>query len=301
MSARKAQSNKDMNSLKVINLGAPTAASNDAARQVEVEAAQAYAVSRANHTGSQLAATVSDFNTQVRTNRLDQLTAPTGSVGMGSQQIINVLDPLTAQSAATRNYVDTALAALATGQTLKGAVRAVAATNVSITTAPASIDGVTATAGDVFLLAGQTTGSQNGPYTWAATSSAMTRVTNWDVAGEAVVGSYWIVREGSQADKFALLTNDTFTLGTDTAAFTYVGMATVIAAPVEQDCGNGALTSFAVTHGFGTRAVNIHVWRNASPYDEVDVAVERTDVNTVTLKPDVVWATNEFHVAVGKM
>jgi hypothetical protein len=34
-------------------------------------------LARANHTGTQLAATVSDFDTQVRTSRLDQMAAPT--------------------------------------------------------------------------------------------------------------------------------------------------------------------------------------------------------------------------------
>ena len=35
---------------------------------------------RANHTGTQTAATISDFDTQVRTSRLDQLAAPTAAV-----------------------------------------------------------------------------------------------------------------------------------------------------------------------------------------------------------------------------
>lgn len=301
MTARKSSSNKDMAGLKIINLGAPTAASTDAARQSDVDTAKAYAISRANHTGSQLAATISDFDVQARTNRIDQFAAPTGSVGMGSQQLINLLDPTSAQAAATRNYVDVALAAVATGQTLKGTVRAVSTVNVNIASAPATIDGITPTNGDVFLLAGQTTGAQNGPYVWTAAAAVMNRATNWDVTAEAVVGSYWIVREGSNADKFALLTNDTFTLATTTAAFTYVGMATAPNVPVEQDCGNGALTSFAITHNFGTRAVHVLVYRVASPYDEVDVAVELTDLNTITLKPDAVWATNEFHAVVGKM
>ena len=42
---------------------------------------------RANHTGTQAASTISDFDTQVRTNRLDQMTTPTTSVAMGSQKI----------------------------------------------------------------------------------------------------------------------------------------------------------------------------------------------------------------------
>ncbi len=300
MTARKQASNVDMNGLKISNLGVPTALSTDAARQVDLEAVEAFSISRTNHTGSQLAATISDFNTQVRTNRLDQLTAPTAPVGLNSQKLTSVLDPSAAQDAATKNYVDTQFAALTSGQTLKGTVRAVATTNVDITTAPATIDGRTAAAGDVFLLAGQTTGTQNGPYTWAGTSTPMTRVTNWDTTTEAVVGSYWIAREGSQADKFVLLTNDTFTLGSTVAAFTYIAMVTLPTA-VEQDCGNGSATSFAITHSLGTRAVNVVIWRNASPYDEVDCYIEHTDVNTVTLKPDSVWASNEFHAAVSKL
>jgi len=300
VTARKQASNIDMNGLKISNLAVPTALSNDAARKVDVEAVQAYAISRVNHTGTQTASTISDFDTQVRTSRLDQLTAPTGSVGLNSQKLASVLDPTSAQDAATKNYVDTQFASLTSGQTLKGTVRAVSLTNVDITTAPATIDGRTAVAGDVFLLAGQTTGTQNGPYTWAATSTPMTRATNWDSSGEAVVGSYWIAREGSQADKFVLLTNDTFTLGSTVAAFTYIAMVTLPVA-VEQDCGNGAATSFAITHSFGTRAVNTVIWRNASPYDEVDCYIEHTDLNTVTLKPDSVWASNEFHAVVSKL
>lgn len=301
MTARKASSNKDMAGLKVINLGTPTAASNDAARQVDVDAAKAFAISRANHTGTQIAATISDFDTQVRTNRLDQLSAPTGSVGYASQKIINVLDPTAAQDVSTKNYVDTQLAAVATGQTLKGTVRAVSLSPISITTAPATIDGITPIAGDVFILAAQATGSENGPRVWTAAGAAMNRPGNWDQAAEAVVGSYWIVREGTHADKFALMTNDAFTLDTTAAAFTWVGMAPAFNVAVQQDCGNGALTSFPIVHGFNTRAVSVTVYRVASPYDEVEVYSERTDLNTVTIKPDAVWSTNEFHAVVSKL
>jgi hypothetical protein len=42
---------------------------------------------RSNHTGTQTASTISDFDTQVRTNRLDQMAAPTGSVPLNAQKI----------------------------------------------------------------------------------------------------------------------------------------------------------------------------------------------------------------------
>jgi hypothetical protein len=67
---------------------------------------------RANHTGTQLAATVSDFDTQVRTSRLDQMAAPTGSVSANSQKITNLATPTVNTDASTKLYVDTAVANL---------------------------------------------------------------------------------------------------------------------------------------------------------------------------------------------
>ena len=42
---------------------------------------------RANHTGTQTASTVSDFDTQVRTSKLNQMAAPTSAVAMNAQKI----------------------------------------------------------------------------------------------------------------------------------------------------------------------------------------------------------------------
>jgi hypothetical protein len=52
------------------------------------------------------ASKITDFNTTVRTNRLDQMAAPTGSVGMGSQLVTSVATPVNASDAATKGYVD---------------------------------------------------------------------------------------------------------------------------------------------------------------------------------------------------
>lgn len=62
---------------------------------------------RGNHTGTQLANTISNFDTQVRTSRLDQMAAPTASVSMGTQKIISVVDPTLPQDASTKAYTDT--------------------------------------------------------------------------------------------------------------------------------------------------------------------------------------------------
>ena len=72
-------------------------------------------LARANHTGTQLAATVSDFDTQVRTSRLDQMAAPTGSVSVNSQKITSLATPTLDTDASTKLYVDTSISNLIAG------------------------------------------------------------------------------------------------------------------------------------------------------------------------------------------
>lgn len=301
MTARKLASHLDANGKKIMNLPVPANGSSEPARKLDLEAVQAAAISRANHTGTQLAVTISDFAAAVRLNRLDQMAAPTTPLGMGSQRITGVADPVAAQDVATKKYTDDAITGLASGQVLKGSVRAVATTNIAIASPGTTIDGLTPTAGQIFYLDGQTTGTEKGPWTWNGAATPMTRPANWDTGAEAQVGSYWIVTSGTKADTLALLTNDTFVLGTDTPAIKIIDVAAASAPPFEQDMGDGTATSFLITHNLNTRAVAIHVYRNASPYDEIDVAVERTSVNSVTVAPDEVWSTNQFHAVVAKL
>jgi len=300
MTARKTASQLDLNSKKIINLGTPSSP-NDGARKADVDAAQAAAVSRANHTGSQTASTISDFNTAVRTNRLDQMTAPTASVAFGSQKITGLADPTTAQEAATKAYVDSAVTGLASGLQFKGTAKVAVSSNITVANPGTAVfDGVTLVNGDIALLYGQTTGSQNGPYIFNGSGVGMTRAANWDAAGEAQVGSFWIVTQGTKADNFAIATNDTFTLGTDQLALQFVGVAPAATLPFETDLGDGSATSFNCDHNFGTKAVIVTVFRNASPYDEVDVYVARPTVNRVTIEPDEAWTSSQYHVVISK-
>jgi hypothetical protein len=60
-------------------------------------------------------AKISDFDTQVRTSRLDQMAAPTASVSANSQKITNLADPSGANDAANKGYVDSAVTSLVNG------------------------------------------------------------------------------------------------------------------------------------------------------------------------------------------
>jgi hypothetical protein len=64
-------------------------------------------LARSNHTGTQAASTISDFDTQVRTSRLDQMAAPTAGVALNAQKITGLADPTNAQDAVTLNYITT--------------------------------------------------------------------------------------------------------------------------------------------------------------------------------------------------
>ena len=78
-------------------------------------------LARANHTGTQVHTTISDFDTGVQANRLDQMTAPNAAVALGSQKITGLANGVASTDAATKGQLDTAVAS---DITLKGAYNA---------------------------------------------------------------------------------------------------------------------------------------------------------------------------------
>jgi len=61
---------------------------------------------RANHLGSQLAATISDFDAQVRTSRLDQLATPATSLDLGDHKIVNLTPGVNGTDAINKAQLD---------------------------------------------------------------------------------------------------------------------------------------------------------------------------------------------------
>ena len=52
----------------------------------------------------------------------------------------------------------------------------------------------------------------------------------------------------------------------------------------EDISGNSFTTAFTITHNLGSRDVQIQVYDAASPYDTVEVDVERTNTTTATVR-----------------
>lgn len=152
-------------------------------------------LARANHTGIQLAATISDFDTQVRASRLDQMALPTANLDVNNQRLVNVANPVAATDAVNKTYVDNARA----GISVKDPVRVAATGNVNLATPGASMDGVAMAPGDRFLATAQTTGTENGIYEWTGAASAAIRAYDADTAGDVVDGTVVAVAEGATA------------------------------------------------------------------------------------------------------
>lgn len=75
------------------------------------------------------AAKISDFDTQVRLNRLDQLAAPSGSVSLNSQRITNLAAPALPGDAVNKQYADS----IAQSINIHGAVQYATTSGVSYT------------------------------------------------------------------------------------------------------------------------------------------------------------------------
>jgi hypothetical protein len=151
---------------------------------------------------------------------LSDLSSPTASFSMGSQLLTSVLDPVSAQDAATKNYVDN----VAQGLDTKASVLAASTGNVTLSGAQ-TIDNISSGNGQRILIKNQTAPAENGIYVSNSTG-AWTRSTDantWD----KLVSAYVFVETGTtQADTGWVCTIDAGgTLGTTAVTWTQFSSA----------------------------------------------------------------------------
>lgn len=288
-------------------------------------------LARANHTGTQTAATISDFNTAVRTNRLDQMAAPTAAVSMNSQKITNLATPTAGTDAATKQYVDDTVASIS----WKNEVRVATTANGALASAFANgqtVDGQVLATGDRILIKDQTTQTENGIYTVNA-SGAPTRATDADSDGD-FKGAAVFVASGTTngGTRWVSNTTGTITLGATNLTFvqfgggsTYtagngltlsgsdfnVGAGTGISVAADSvgidtavvvrkysaTFGDGSASSYTITHNLNTQDVTVSV-RQVSDNTFVDCEIQANGVNTVVLTFAASVASNALRVVV---
>lgn len=293
----------------------------------------AYHLARANHTGTQTASTISDFNTAVRTNSLDQMTVPAADLNINSHKLTNVTDPTAAQDAATKAYVDSVGTGLDAKASVRVATTAALATNTrsgniltaSANGALASIDGVSLSVNDRILVKNEATGANNGIYTITSLGAggspwSMTRATDADVSAEVTPGMYVFVEEGTtNADTgWVLNTNQTITLNTTALTFVQFSGAgtytagtglTLVGGQFSIDTasgygskkysasfGDGSSTAITITHNLGTKDLIWNFYDNSSPYAAFITDIEFTTTNTVTVRFATAPTTNQYRI-----
>ena len=208
---------------------------------------------------------ISDFDTGVRTNRLDQMTAPSAAVNLNSQKITNLADPTADADAANKGYVD----GVAQGLDVKDSVVATTTANGTLSTAFAngqSIDGVTLQTGDRILIKNQTTASQNGIYNVNA-SGAPSRTTDM-ATGSNAAGAFVFVEQGTvNAENGFTCTSDTGSavVGTNNLTFAqFSGAGQIIAGNGIAKSGNELSADLKANGGLVIESAKIAVKLDAS-------------------------------------
>jgi len=164
------------------------------------------------------------------TTTLDAVTAPAADVNLNSKKITNLLDPASAQDAATKAYVD----ATAQGLDAKQSVACVATSTIGGGSGPAAglptIDGYTVVNGDRVLLTAQTNPAFNG--IWIANSSvSWSRASDMDSFAEFPSAYTWVEQGTTYGDTGWVCTNNPGgTLNSTNVTWTQFSSATQIAA-----------------------------------------------------------------------
>ena len=208
---------------------------------------------------------ISDFDTGVRTNRLDQMAAPTSAVSLNSQKITGLADPTADADAANKGYVD----GVAQGLDVKDSVVATTTANGTLSTAFAngqSIDGVTLQTGDRILIKNQSTASQNGIYNVNA-SGAPSRATDM-ATGANAAGAFVFVEQGTtNAENGFVCTSDTGSavVGSNNLTFAqFSGAGQIIAGDGLDKSGNELSVDLKANGGLVIESTELAVKLDAS-------------------------------------
>ena len=206
---------------------------------------------------------ISDFDTGVRTNTLNQMAVPTGSVSFNSQNITNLADPVNTQDAATKGFVE------ATSQGLDVKDSCVAATTANITISTAlnngdTLDGVTLSTNDRVLVKDQSTASQNGIY---VVGSSPARAADL-ATGANAAGFFTFVEKGTvNADNGFVCTSDSGSavVGTNNLTIAqFSGAGQITAADGLQKSGNTLSVDLKSNGGLVIESTEIAVDLGAS-------------------------------------
>lgn len=146
----------------------------------------------------------------IAANKLDL----TDTYDFSSGTLRVVTTPTNANDATSKSYVDN----VAAGLSVKENVVVATESNIDISSLPASIDSVSLSSGDRFLLLNQTDATENGVYSYSSSGSSASRTSDMD-ANDDFPGAFLFVLQGTYSEEGYVCSNDSVTLGTTDIAF----------------------------------------------------------------------------------
>ena len=169
--------------------------------------------------------------------KLNEFTAPDGSVSLNSQKITNLATPTADGDAASKSYVD----GVSQGLDIKDSVRAATTANITISSAlnnGDTLDGVTLSTNDRVLVKDQSSASENGIY---VVGSSPARADDM-AAGADAAGAFMFVESGSvNGDNGFVCSSDkgSAVVGTNNLSFVqFSGAGQVVASDGLSKSGN---------------------------------------------------------------
>lgn len=190
---------------------------------------------------------------------------------------VNFTTPVSANEPAIKSYVDAQVASSLYNQDWKSSCRVASVANVSIVSAPSSIDSINLNNGDRILLKNQSTALENGLYTFTSAGAALVRTVDADNNSEVTAQMAVMIEEGTVngSTTYKLVTPNPIIVGTTGLTYSVFSTVTVANPSVSNKFMTASVTT---TDGDAACATPISSTPNGGSFVKVTINGDEPEI-----------------------